>query len=287
MNSEAARQRIDGNSDQDGGQQGVVRHYDASYSNFASALYQDIRREAFGEDIGQNSWLSAGEYDAFLDWLGVSPGMRVLDVGCGSGGPALRLARRAGCEVLGIDIHEQAVRYATLLATRQGLGRVARFQVVDAGGPLPFAAGSFDAVVCIDSINHFPDRGAVFREWTRVLKPRGRALFTDPVVVTGPLSKAEIAARSSTGFFLYVPPGCDERLAAGAGLAVVRAEDVTDNMAEIATRWRAARQRRAPLLGQVEGVPTFEAQQEFFRIAEITARERRLSRFAYLAARRA
>lgn len=286
MNSDAAAQRNDGNSHGDDWPGEVVRHYDASYSNFASALYQDIRREAFGEDIGQNSWLSVGEHDAFIEWLGVSPGMRVLDVGCGAGGPALRLARCAGCEVVGIDVHEQAVRNATVMAGRQGLGRVARFQVVDAAGPLPFADRSFDAVVCIDAISHLPDRAAVLREWARVLKPRGRALFTDPVVVTGPLSRAELARRSSIGFYLFVPPGCDERLAAGAGLPVVRVEDLTDNMAEIAARWRAARQRRAPLLRQVEGATTFEAQQAFFAVAERTARERRLSRFAYLAARR-
>lgn len=43
----------------------TVDHYDASYGNFASDLYSTIRREAFGEDIGQNGWLTAEEQDEF------------------------------------------------------------------------------------------------------------------------------------------------------------------------------------------------------------------------------
>jgi hypothetical protein len=42
-------------------------------------------------------------------------------------------------------------------------------------------------------------------EWARLLKPNGRLLFTDPTVVTGPLTNAEIAVRSSAGFYLFVP----------------------------------------------------------------------------------
>src|SRR6266550_4659240 len=51
-----------------------VRHYDASYGNFQSDLYAEIRREAFGDDIGQNSWLTAAELDTFVAWLDLAPG---------------------------------------------------------------------------------------------------------------------------------------------------------------------------------------------------------------------
>jgi 2-polyprenyl-3-methyl-5-hydroxy-6-metoxy-1,4-benzoquinol methylase len=87
----------------------VVDHYGAQYGNFASEVYAAIRRETFGEDIGQNSWLTAEEQDRFIAWLGVGPGDRVLDVACGAGGPARRLARLTGCDVVGVDIHEQGI----------------------------------------------------------------------------------------------------------------------------------------------------------------------------------
>ena len=75
---------------------GGVDLYGASYRNFASALYAEIRREAFGEDIGQTGWLTAEEQDLFLAWLGLSPAARLLDVACGSGGPTLRIAEKTG-----------------------------------------------------------------------------------------------------------------------------------------------------------------------------------------------
>ena len=66
-----------------------------------------------------------------------------------------------------------------------GGGGGATFLVADANAALPFADGSFDGVVCVDAVNHLRDRAAVLREWRRVLRPGGRAVFTDPVVVTG------------------------------------------------------------------------------------------------------
>lgn len=82
--------------------QAAGTYYDANYGNFQTELYSEIRREAFGEDIGQNSWLTAAEHDTFLGWLSLSAGKRALDVACGSGGPALRMAARTGCSVVGL-----------------------------------------------------------------------------------------------------------------------------------------------------------------------------------------
>ena len=57
--------------------------YDANYGNFQTELYAQIRREAFGEDIGQNSWLTSDEHNKFLEWLDLASGKILLDVGCG------------------------------------------------------------------------------------------------------------------------------------------------------------------------------------------------------------
>ena len=112
-------------------------HYNANYGNFQTELYAQIRREAFGEDIGQNSWLTSDEQDRFLEWLDLSPGKTLLDVACGAGGPALRIAATTGCSVVGIDILEQAVTTATSLAGQRGLAERAEFRSTDATGPLP------------------------------------------------------------------------------------------------------------------------------------------------------
>ena len=49
-------------------------HYNANYENFQTELYAEIRAEAFGEDIGQNSWLTVAEQDKYLEWLELGDG---------------------------------------------------------------------------------------------------------------------------------------------------------------------------------------------------------------------
>jgi 2-polyprenyl-3-methyl-5-hydroxy-6-metoxy-1,4-benzoquinol methylase len=222
------------------------RHYDANYGNFQTELYAQIRRDAFGEDIGQSSWLTADEQDKFLGWLNLSSGKTLLDIACGSGGPALRIAERTGCSVVGIDVHEQAIATANSLAAERGLTDRAQFRVADATAQLPSPDGSFDAITCIDAINHLPNRPRVIADWARMLKPGGRLLFTDPISVTGPLTNDEIAVRSSIGFFLFVPRDYDERVISQCGLRLLVCEDVTANMASIAER-RGARSSRTCL----------------------------------------
>lgn len=256
-------------------------HYDAAYGQFASDLHAGIRAEAFGEDIGQNGWITAPEQDRFIAWLGLGPGARLLDVACGSGGPSLRIAERTGAGVTGVDVHPQAIATARAFAAARGIA--ARFEEVDAGGPLPFPDGTFDAVTCIDAINHLPDRAGVLRDWARVVAPGGRLLFADPIVVTGPLTNREIAIRASIGFFLFVPPGTDEKAIAEAGLELEVREDLTPAVAGTAARWRAARAAHADVLRRAEGDATFDGQQEFLEVASRLAAERRLSRFVFVA----
>ena len=262
-----------------------VRHYDANYGNFQTELYAEIRREAFGEDIGQSSWITADEQDRFLGLLELSHGKRLLDVACGSGGPALRIATKTGCSVVGIDMHEDAVSTANSLAAHDGLSDRAEFRVANAAEPLPFPDAFFDAITCIDAINHLPDRPRVLSDWARLLKPGGRLLFTDPITVTGPLTNHEIAVRGSIGFFLFVPLDYDRTVIAQCGLRLLVCEDVTANMAEMAERRGAARASRSHLLREIEGAETYDGQQTFFAIAARIAKERRLSRFLYVVER--
>lgn len=263
-----------------------IDHYGAQYGHFATDLYATIRAEAFGEDIGQNGWLTATEQDLFISWLALTNESTLLDIACGSGGPTLRIAALAGCRVHGIDIHAQGIEAARARAAAQRLDARAQFDRIDAGKALPLEDDSFDAVICIDAVNHLPDRVQVLHDWARVLRPGGSLVFTDPVIVTGPLTNEEIQVRSSIGFFLFVPAGTDEQLLAQTGFEVVQAVDRTENMAAMATCWREAREKRAADLRKVEGDTTFEGQQRFLEVAARVAAERRLSRFAFHAKRR-
>ncbi len=264
---------------------GTVDLYDATYGRFDDAIYQEVRRETWGEDIGQNGWITAAEQDRFIDLLSLTRGRRFLDVACGSGGPTLRIVERTRATAVGMDIHADGIAAGRRQAAARRLADLASFEVVDAGSPLRFVDGSFDAVMCIDAINHLPDRPRVLAEWARVLRPGGRLLFTDPIVVTGPLTNEEISIRSSIGFFLFVAPDTNDRMLAGAGLRLIAKDDLTEALAQTAAMWHAARLRRAGELTRIEGEATFGGQQRFLEVASLIARERRLSRFAYVASK--
>jgi len=254
--------------------------FDSTYRNFTEQALQAVREETYGRDIGQNSWLTADEYDRFISWLRLLPGDHALEVASGSGGPALYLAQHANCHVTGVDANESGVKTANQSAA-QARTRVS-FEVADANATLPFADDTFDALLCIDSLNHFPDRLEVLREWRRVLRPGGRAVFTDPVVITGPVTNDELALRSSIGLFLFVPPGINEQLIAAADLKLIQSEDVSENAALVAGRWRDARERHREALIRIEREGRFEGLQQFFDTVQRLTSERRLSRIVYL-----
>ncbi len=260
-------------------------HYDANYRNFENDLYAEMRRDVFGEDVGQSGWMDTQEQDKYLGWLRLAPGKSLLDVACGTGGLALRIAALTGCSVTGVDAHKDAIAAATSAASQRGWADRAQFQLADASSRLPFPDASFDAITCIDAINHLPNRPALIAEWARLLKPGGRLLFTNPTTITGPLTGEELRVRSSIGFFLFVPAGYDEEVIKESGLRLLLKQDVTENMAEIAERRGKAREARSTALRQIEGDTTFEAQQDFFSVASRIARERRLSRFLYVCGR--
>lgn len=257
--------------------------FDSTYGNFETDVLARVREKTFGEDFGQNSWTTAEEYRRWTASLGLDAGSHVLEVASGSGGPAIFLAELCGAHVTGIDINAHGVATAIQRAASLGLSERVAFQEADADGTLSFPELTFDAIFCIDSANHFPHRATVLKEWLRVLKPGGTALFTDPVVITGLVSNDELATRSSVGYFLFAPPGVNEKLIEDAGFELVRIEDGTENAAMVSQRWHDARADDRGALIQIEGEERFENLQQFFSMVHRLTSERRLSRLVYLA----
>ncbi|MCS7225892.1 MAG: bifunctional 2-polyprenyl-6-hydroxyphenol methylase/3-demethylubiquinol 3-O-methyltransferase UbiG [Gloeomargarita sp. SKYB31] len=109
-------------------------------------------------------------FDQFLpDWQGV----RVLDVGCGGGLTCEFLAQR-GARVSGVDPSAGSIAVAREHAQRQGLEIDYR---LGAGEALPYPDSEFQAVVCVDVLEHVQDVAQVVRECSRVLQPGGLFFF--------------------------------------------------------------------------------------------------------------
>jgi ubiquinone/menaquinone biosynthesis C-methylase UbiE len=100
--------------------------------------------------------------------LGDVRGLAVVDVGCGTGRHALRLAA-AGANVHALDFSEAMLERAR---TKPGASSVT-FQAHDLAQPLPFADSTFDRVVCGLVIDHIADLASLFREMHRVCRPSG------------------------------------------------------------------------------------------------------------------
>jgi len=257
--------------------------YDSSYGNYALEVYREVRLETYGEDFGQTSWVTTQESHEIPRLLELKAGSAVLEIGCGSGQYALYLAKSFHCQIIGLDLNPEGIRTANQLADKQGLASLASFQPCDVSQPLSFANESFDAILANDVLCHVAGRLSLLREAHRTLKPGGRLLFSDALVVGGMLSKDEIATRSSIGPYFFLPVGDNEKLIEQAGFQLLRATPTTEQAAAIAQRWHDARANRKQALERIEGEANFAGLQRFLMCVHTLTREERLLRYLYLA----
>lgn len=113
-------------------------------------------------------------HDRIVAALAPGPGVRLLDVGCGTGGVALRAAR-TGADVVGIDISADQIEKARRAAADAGL--VTRFDEGDAQ-ELPYADAEFDGVASTFGMVFAPDHDRAANELARVCRPAGSLAFT-------------------------------------------------------------------------------------------------------------
>jgi 2-polyprenyl-6-hydroxyphenyl methylase / 3-demethylubiquinone-9 3-methyltransferase len=130
-------------------------------------------------------------FDRHFDWIGKD----VLDLGCAGGFMAEEMAAR-GARVTGIDPAAQAVEAARHHSNKMGLK--IRYDV-GVGEALPYADASFDAVVCVDVLEHVADLNRVLAEVARILRPGGLFMFDtinrNPIARLATITMAEDVLR--------------------------------------------------------------------------------------------
>jgi len=263
------------------------RGYDNLYEDFNSPLGQQLRREAYGEDIGQHSWVTAHELQEDISRLLLSRASHFLDLGCGPGGPLTFVVRHVGCQGSGIDVSAKAIAAGRARAASQGVDGLVSLRDADLNQPIPFESGSFDVVMSLDVILHLRDRLSVFREVARVLIPAGKFLFTDAGVITGAISNEEVRLRAVHGHTQFVPPGFNENMLELAGFRVVDRIDRTASLLKTATGRLSARLGHRGELEQLEGSNCFEQQHRYLETVIDLSQRGAVSRLMYLAESRA
>ncbi|MFI2259800.1 SAM-dependent methyltransferase [Streptomyces tubercidicus] len=164
--------------------------------------------------------------------LAATPGRHLLDVGCGTGRPALRIARSTGARVSGISVSDQDIDLARTRADATALADRVDFRHADACA-LPFEAASFDGAWAIESMMHIPDRTTALTEIARTLRPGSPLVITD-VLLRSPVTgdTADLVRQTCRAFQSPSLPEPAELRAAldRAGLELVEFNDIGEHV---------------------------------------------------------
>ncbi|MDA1090806.1 MAG: bifunctional demethylmenaquinone methyltransferase/2-methoxy-6-polyprenyl-1,4-benzoquinol methylase UbiE [Proteobacteria bacterium] len=227
-----------------------------------SSLVRDVFNSVAPKYDLMNDLMSLGVHRiwkrAMMDWLGPKPGMRLLDVGGGTGDIALRFLERGGASVTVVDINEEMLRQGRNRATDKGILDTIEWTQGDAEN-LPVADASQDAYTtafCLRNVTHI-DRA--LKEARRVLKPGGRFLcleFSHVVLpVLGKLYEAysfkvlpalgeQVAGDRQAYQYLaesirrFPAQGAFAEMITAAGLDQVKVRNLSGGIAAIHSAWR-------------------------------------------------
>jgi MPBQ/MSBQ methyltransferase len=237
MDPDSLRARVTAHFSYRGESADIWRGFDAfldtdSYLNLGySEWYQP-------QVLGSGQRRLAGEVGRHLGRaLSETDGRRLLDVGCGRGGPALHLESRYGFDVTGIDLVRYNVRQARMNATERDAK--ARFLVADATH-LPLATDSMAAGTAIDSLVYVPERRKALAEMERILASDGFLVISNLVCQSGLGADAKRRVqRFADGWDMPMPAtvGTHREMLEDVGFSIKATEDITDHSVGRYRRW--------------------------------------------------
>ena len=264
-------------------QQELADRFAAEYARGQTPVMLEVERAVCGCDYGGTSWTTREEADTIGRLLGLGKGTRLLEMGSGSGWPALYLASTTGCDVTLTDVPGEALRIASRRAARDELDGRAAFAL--ASGPaLPFAPQCFDAVSHSDVLCCLQEKRGFLNECRRVANGDATMVFTVISVAPG-LDDADHARAVESGP-PFVECECEyPRLLDECGWSLHTVVDVTPAYEDTGKRHlrevRARTRSLSDLLGEID----FE---EFLarRRRNVAAVERRILRRELFVVRR-
>jgi 27-O-demethylrifamycin SV methyltransferase len=234
-------------------------HYDRVTAAWTLLLGEELHYGVF-DDPGEELSIATGRLtQAMIDAAQLSSGLELLDVGCGTGAPACRLAGAFGVRVTGITTSETGIQAARARAAAQGLSELTAFEPRD-GMSNGFPDASFDRVWVLESSHLMRDREALISECARVLRPGGRMVLCD-IILRRPMDLAEVrrlrqplkVLREVFGDARMEPLSVYHSLATDNGLDVDQEIDLTTATRPTFEHWRQNAERHREQVAELFG----------------------------------
>jgi SAM-dependent methyltransferase len=200
-------------------------NFDAQYRQGQLAVVQAVERAVCGCDYGGTSWATRDEADEIAAALELAPGVRLLEIGAGSGWPSLYLAGQSGCDVMLTDLPLEGIRIAAGRAVVDRLAGTCLAVVADAA-QLPFRDACFDVINHSDVLCCLVQKREVLAECLRVVRPGGRMAFSVIFVAPGLSAEDHVRALDTAPEFAGMSADYPTLLAA-TGWAIRQRHDLT------------------------------------------------------------
>jgi cyclopropane fatty-acyl-phospholipid synthase-like methyltransferase len=220
-----------------------VARFTDSYRLCCSPVRLDLEYTVLGADYGSTGYTTRAQADRLGRDLGLAPGVRLADLGAGSGWPGLYLAGQSGCHVVGTDLPVDGLVRARSRSIEDGVADLASY-VVATGRRQPFRPSIFDAVVHTDVLCCLGPKLAVLRACAQLLRSGGRLAFTTIHVAPG-LDATRHRRAVRAGPWHVATRRAYAELVVQGGFVDVTEVDVTDDYARTQRAWLEAYEAHA------------------------------------------
>lgn len=262
-------------------EQAQIARLDAEYEEARNPIVQAVTNDVCGCGYIGMSWTSRDESHQMLDFLGLSPADRLLDVGAGAGWPGLYFAHVAGCHLTLLDLPESGLRIARERAVVDGID--AQVQTVQGdAADMPLTASSMSAISHSDVLCCLQKKYETLAECRRVICDGGRMAFSVICIAPG-LHGAELqSAIEAAPEFCATDHSYPEMLAA-TGWQLDQQLDITSQYAASLARMIAAERRQQAELRRLRGDNAYQEGQARWQKKHVAVQRHLVSRYLYFA----
>jgi ubiquinone/menaquinone biosynthesis C-methylase UbiE len=230
--------------------------FETRHEYHAHPAMRALETEVLGCDYGGTSWTTRQQAEEIPSALGLNQGVKLLEIGAGTGWPGIFLAGISGCDITLVDLPLNALKYATERARTEGLAHVSR-AISASGAALPFTDGAFDAIEHSDVLCCLPEKLEMLCECRRVVSQGANMLFF--VIAPAPgLNAKDMEDALETGPPFVGLDGDYSDLLEQSGWELLHRKDLTEEYLQALRRLVAGMEQETEVLREIMGNTEFD-----------------------------